>query len=73
MAKGPSKVGRSVAGWAVLQKTCDLAFFPLSQKVLLMSMMRYQNIIVAGNSGHIYGFPNPHPLPGTFPIIILAR
>ena len=51
---GSSKVGRSVAGWAVLQKTCDLAFFRLPQNFLLMPMMRYQKMLMAGNSGHIY-------------------
>ena len=49
------KVGISVGGWGVLQKTCDLAFFRLPQNFLLMPMMRYQKILLGGESGDIYG------------------
>ena len=38
-----------------MQKTCDVAFFKLWQNISLLPMMRYQNILLAGNSAHIYG------------------
>ena len=38
-----------------MQKTCDLAFFRLSQNFLLTKRLSYQKILLAGNSGHIYG------------------
>ena len=38
-----------------MQKTRDVAFLELCQNISLLSMMRYQNILLAGNSAHIYG------------------
>ena len=43
-----------IQGGAVSRKTCDLAFFRLCQNILLMSILRYQKILLAANTRDIY-------------------
>ena len=51
-AVGPAKVARFVRD--TQRKTCDLAFFRLCQNILLMSILRYQKILLAANTRDIY-------------------